>query len=130
VAATLAELGFAHCGNAALVDHFAGAFAVGEAENDFMAGFPFRTRFQDRSVQFHPITADEIFAFAALQFELAVGLQRERGSGARDGFPGYPCFRADVLASDIIALGGAVGSTGQEKQTRDSDDQDFSWEPL
>ena len=128
--AGLSEVGFAHFGYAAFVDHFAGALVVGEPENDFVAGFPFCARLQDRPVQFDPVAAHQVIPFAPLKFELAIGLERERGCGAGDGFPGDPGFGADILASDIVALRAAFGRASQGQQTSAGDHQELSWKPI
>jgi len=90
-----------------------------------MACFPFRARLQDRPVQFHPVAADEVFAFASLLVQTFRPLFSESGGAVQGRPPGYLGFGAHILAGHIVALRAALRRTCQDQQTQAGDHHHF-----
>jgi hypothetical protein len=94
---------------AAFVDDFAEAFAIVEAEDNFVAGFDAGAGFESGAVEFDPFAVDEVLAFAPCQFKMAVRFQREWRGFAGDELACDAGFGASVLAGQGVS-GGSLGT--------------------
>jgi hypothetical protein len=117
---------------AAFVDDFAETFAVVEAEDNFVAGFDAGVGFESSAIEFDRFTVDEILAFAACQFKVAVRFQRKWSGFAGEGLACYAGFGAGVLASESVfggGLGEGCGAASEEDEAGDEDSQDDACGP-
>jgi len=110
---------------AAFVDDFAEAFAIVETEDNFVAGFDAGVGFEGGAIEFDRFAVDEILTFAARQFKVTVGFQREWRGFAGDGFACYAGFGAGVFAGERVFGGGLGVGCGRGREKEETSSEDF-----